>query len=327
MAADIHKPGGGGDTTTVAPEPGNAKTPLDDVMIAMDVVDTLRHDQLIVERELNEEERKAKLIERLREIYRGQGIEVPDEILEEGVKALAEDRFVYKAPPDTIETRLARLYVSRGGWGRFALGALGGILVIWIGWYGLYELPRQRLADSQRIELQETLPATFKQLEEQIAAETAGAAAPATAATVRRGLAAARTGNLAEARAARKDLEDQLAALKAEYEVRIISRKGELSGLWRIPKLNPNARNYYLVVEAIGADGKVLPRTVLSEETGKRETVKKWAVRVPRDVLERVRADKQADGIIDAPVVAVKRRGQVEPDWRIPLSGGEITQW
>jgi len=327
MTADSDKSGGGGDTTTVAPEPGNAKTPLDDVMIAMDVVDTLRHDQLIVERELNEEERKAKLIERLREIYQGQGIEVPDKILEEGVKALAEDRFVYKAPSDTVETKLARLYVSRSGWGRFALGALGGILAIWIGWYGLYELPRQRLADAQRIELQETLPATFKQLEEQIAAETAGSASPATAATVRRGLAAARTNNLAEARAARKDLEDQLATLKAEYEVRIISRKGELSGLWRIPKLNPNARNYYLVVEAIGAEGKVIPRTVLNEETGKRETVTKWAVRVPRDVLERVRADKQADGIIDAPVVAVKKRGQVEPDWQIPLSGGEITQW
>ena len=46
---------------------GAAQPPLDDVMLAMDVVDTLRHDQLIVERELNEEERRAKLIERLRE--------------------------------------------------------------------------------------------------------------------------------------------------------------------------------------------------------------------------------------------------------------------
>ena len=55
-----------------------SRTPLDNVMIAMDVVDTLRHDQLIVERELNEDVRKAKLIERLREIYRGQGIDVPD---------------------------------------------------------------------------------------------------------------------------------------------------------------------------------------------------------------------------------------------------------
>ena len=37
--------------------------------------------------------------------------------------------------------------------------------------------------------------------------------------------------------------------------------------------------------------------------------------------------DKRADGIIDSPVVAVKRRGRKEPDWSIPLSGGEITRW
>ena len=62
-------------------------------MIAMDVVDTLRHDRLIVDRELNDAGRHDDLIKRLREIYKGQGIEVPDHILEEGVKALKEDRF------------------------------------------------------------------------------------------------------------------------------------------------------------------------------------------------------------------------------------------
>jgi hypothetical protein len=331
MAAQESKPEDGGGVSQQPPPPSSAaadgSAPLDDVMIAMDVVDTLRHDQLIVERELNEEERRAKLIERLREIYHGQGIEVPDRILEEGVKALEEDRFVYKPPADTIQTRLARLYVSRGSWGRYALGALGGVLAIWIGWYALYEVPRQRAVAARQVELTQTLPDAIAKLEEQIKAETGGDAPPATAATARRGLAAARTANLAEARAARIALEEELANLKSAYEVRIVSRKGELSGLWRIPKLNPNARNYYLVVEAVGADGKVIPKTVLNEETGERETVRKWAVRVPRDVLERVRADKEADGIIDSPVVAVKRRGRVEPDWSIPLSGGEITRW
>ena len=57
--------------------------PLDDVMIAMDIVDVLRHDERLVERELNDDKRRAKLIERLHNLYKGQGIEVPDEILEE----------------------------------------------------------------------------------------------------------------------------------------------------------------------------------------------------------------------------------------------------
>ncbi|MFV0295026.1 MAG: DUF6384 family protein, partial [Hyphomicrobiaceae bacterium] len=37
--------------------------PLDDVMIAMDVVDTLRQDKRIVERELDDDARRTALIE------------------------------------------------------------------------------------------------------------------------------------------------------------------------------------------------------------------------------------------------------------------------
>jgi hypothetical protein len=59
----------------------------------MDVVDTLRHDQRLVERELSADASDEALIKRLREVYKGQGIEVPDRVLEEGVKALKEKRF------------------------------------------------------------------------------------------------------------------------------------------------------------------------------------------------------------------------------------------
>ncbi|OYW82927.1 MAG: hypothetical protein B7Z22_13340, partial [Hyphomonas sp. 32-62-5] len=89
---------------------------LDDVMLAMDVVDTLRHRTRIVDMELNEEAREEQLIARLKEIYGAQGIEVPDRILKDGVKALAEQRFVYKPPADTFSVKLAKMYVSRKKW-------------------------------------------------------------------------------------------------------------------------------------------------------------------------------------------------------------------
>lgn len=89
---------------------------LDDVMLAMDVVDTLRHRVRIVDQELNEDAREEQLIARLKEIYGAQGIEVPDKILKDGVKALAEQRFVYKPPADTVSVKLAKLYVSRKKW-------------------------------------------------------------------------------------------------------------------------------------------------------------------------------------------------------------------
>ncbi len=311
----------------VTPSSNAAYAPLDDVMIAMDVVDTLRGDAYIVERELNADERKAKLIERLRDIYRSQGIEVPDRILEEGVSALEEDRFVYKPPADTFETRLARLYVTRFGWGRYVIGATVGLLALFIAWYAFYEGPRQSGIAARQIELTQTIPERIKHLQTQISAEMTSGTASDVEATVRRGLAAASAGNLTEARAARGELETLLTNLRSAYEVRIVSRRGEVSGLWRVPKTNRQGRNYYLVVEAVGPDGKILPQTILNEENGQREKVQKWAVRVPADVLERVRADKQADGIIDQPVVAVKARGRIEPDWRIQRAGGEITQW
>ena len=73
----------------------DSKRPLDDVMLAMDVVDTLRHRSQMVERELSQDGRDDALKERLRKIYASQGIDVPDHVIAEGVRALKEDRFVY----------------------------------------------------------------------------------------------------------------------------------------------------------------------------------------------------------------------------------------
>ena len=92
--------------------------PLDELMLAMDVVDTLRHRELVVARELSEEDRERELMQRLREIYTGQGIEVSDEILAQGVRALREDRFVYSGPEPGFARSLALLYDHRGRWGK-----------------------------------------------------------------------------------------------------------------------------------------------------------------------------------------------------------------
>ena len=84
--------------------PGRATAaPLDDVMLAMDVVDNLRHADQLVERELRTEERDRQLKERLRKLYAAQGIDVPEHILDEGVAALHEDRFVYR--PESVRRR------------------------------------------------------------------------------------------------------------------------------------------------------------------------------------------------------------------------------
>ena len=302
--------------------------PLDDVMLSMDVVDTLRQNERIVERELNDATRRAELIERLRQIYRGQGIEVPDHILEQGVKALEERRFVYEPPKPGPMVWLATVYVTRREWGRWLGGGLAVFLAIWLGWQAVYVWPQARKAEQTRIELNETLPDRLNTAYETVDAETGDATILARATQLRdAGLAAVKAQQLEPARKAAQDLSALLNELRLAFEVKIVSRSGELSGLWRIPRVNPDSRNYYLVVEALDADGDALEREILNEETGKRERVTKWAVRVAKSVFDRVQDDKLDDGIIQNAVIGRKRRGELEIDWRVDIRGGALTQW
>lgn len=309
--------------TAVAPAAPAAERPpaqLDDIMLAMDVVDTLRHDQKVTDRELAEADREDDLIERLRQIYKNQGIAVPDEILRQGVKALREERFVYKPPHESFSIRLARLYVTRSRWGKWALGAVAAVAI------GLGTLAWQ--GHAARVELSQTIPAAIERLSADINRDaTIDAVRQRVASIATDGRTAARDGKAAAARAAVTDLEQLRDAVRTEYDVRIVSRPGESTGVWRRPRRNPNAMNYYLIVEAIGRDGRAMARPITSEEDGNTQTVTKWGVRVPESLYRQVEADKRDDGIVQNNILGRKPRGQIDPVWREPLPGGAITTW
>ncbi|MCA0319111.1 MAG: DUF6384 family protein [Proteobacteria bacterium] len=303
-----------------APAAEKPPAQLDDIMLAMDVVDTLRHDQKITERELAEGDREEDLIERLRTIYRNQGIAVPDEILRQGVKALREERFVYKPPADSFSMKLARLYVTRGRWGKWALAAVAAVGI------GIGTLSYQGYA--ARTELTQTIPAAIERIAADINRDaTVDAVRQRVAALVTDGQTAARDGKAEAARAAVADLERLRDDVRSEYDVRIVSRPGESTGVWRRPRRNPNAMNYYLIVEAIGRDGRALSRAITSEEDSATRVVTKWGIRVPESLYRQVEADKRDDGIVQNNILGRKARGQLEPTWREALPGGAITSW
>jgi len=131
----------------------------------------------------------------------------------------------------------------------------------------------------------------------------------------------------AGAKKAISDLEDLRADLRREYVLRIMSRPGEPSGVWRIPARNPQARNYYIVVEPVAPDGRILSLPVTSEETGQTQTVSKWAVRVSEDVFNQVRRDKNDDGIVQRNRLGEKRRGSLDVDYLMPVLGRAILTW
>lgn len=472
---------------------------LDRVMLAMDVVDTLRHQHELVERELDDDRRQHQLIERVQAIYESQGIEVSQEVVAEGVRALREDRFVYSPPRRSFSVRLAEVYVERGKWALRAAIALLLVVAAWATWavpmhfhrQGLIEkfeqavarlgsgvtqladrgqrtetaLGRSRAAASSPAESRlltdaegaladgigqtdalatalRSLPAAEDYIEERTrwdiaidsygdAVSTAGetfttargllervdqlralaqrlgaaqqriesvelsaSAAAAAKAGITSTVSALESGDVSAAEAALYSLDqvidgamqarqqeaetraqfaslstaldgvdvDERAAselktqkavigaamtagdweragalvgklrsfveiVEQSYQLRIVSRPGDRSGVWRHPKGDRSQRNYYIIVEAVDRDGKSLSLSITSEEDQRTRRVERFGVRVPKSVYEQVKADKLDNGIIDHVAFGSKRRGSREPSYLFPVAGGHITRW
>jgi hypothetical protein len=105
-------------------------------------------------------------------------------------------------------------------------------------------------------------------------------------------------------------------------------------GKWRFRKNDPSIRSYYVIVEAVDPRGVRLTRRIENEEDGKASTVKQWGERVPFEVYERVRKDKQDNGRIDQDVFGRKARGRLAVDVELRTDAGEllprsgqITRW
>ena len=311
--------------TALAPSKPQA---LDDVMIAMDVVDTLRHREDLVRRELNEEGRESELIARLRQIYKDQGIDVPDHVLAEGVKALKDSRFVYTPPPAGWKRRLLTLWVKRDTYGKRAGIALAGLIATFGGYHVLVSRPAQLVEQRARVEVSETLPKQLRQAHAEVLAVANDEAAKQKAAVLLAdGERAIRAGDRAAMAKVSADLTALRDELTREYTVTIVSRPGESSGVWRRPPKGSQARNYYLIVEALAPDGHKLSLPVRDEELGTLTTVSKFGVRVPEATFEAVLRDKRDDGIIQKNRFGVKRRGTLAVDYQMPFDGGFITRW
>ena len=113
-----------------APEKDDAK--LSELMLAMDVVDTLRHQEALVQSELERTDRESMLIERLREVYRGQGIAVSDEVLQEGVRAVGQRRFAYNTVDRGVPRQLALIWVHRHLLASRLAAGLVALVLLWL---------------------------------------------------------------------------------------------------------------------------------------------------------------------------------------------------
>lgn len=294
----------------------NSRQPLDEIMMAMDVVDTLRRRERLVEKEISDVDRRAQLKDRLREIYEAQGIDVPDRILEEGVAALVEDRFVFDPPHNSFAVRMAELYVARSKWGKWVLPGLALVIVLIAVNYFTVTRPNSQIDGD--------LSAVYEDVRDIATSQNALSAAQTL---LQDGRAALNREEPDAAREALTSLETLRAQLNLQYSVQIMNQPGQRSGVWRIPDVNSDAHNYYLIVQAIDRSGNVVEVPIQNEETGATNTVRAWGLRVDESTFEAVAEDKLDDGIIQNNVVGEKERGVLMPEYTVPTSGGTITAW
>jgi hypothetical protein len=293
---------------------------LDELMLAMDVVDTLRHQELMLAREVEADDREQRLIERLREIYTAQGITVTDDVLKRGVRALQEERFAYKGATPGFARSLAMLYVTRARWGKWVTAAVAIVVVGVLGFQLGIRGPEQRALAALPVDLQSAY--------QTVVADTQDATALANAQQLYGdGESALAQHDYAAARGSVGALQALDARLREQYELKIVSRPGERSGVWRVPDDNSRARNYYLIVEAIAPNGRPLTMPIRSEEDGKVKQVSTWGLRVDEATFNQVAADKRDDGIIEHDVVGKKQRGRLEPEYSVATTGAAITKW
>lgn len=137
---------------------------------------------------------------------------------------------------------------------------------------------------------------------------------------------------LDELRAAEGRLRELGARLEEQYVVRVVSRPGEDTGVER--RNAGRTSGLYLIVEAVGTDGRKLSRLVRDGEDGAQRSVTRWGEQVPEAVWNRIAADKQADGVVDEAEFARKERGRHDETMVMkdgagaPLRRGrQITRW
>ena len=305
-------------TTGSAPTAPAAGKNWDQIMLAMDVVDTLRHREAEIDRIVDQQTDDVALLERVKRIYEAQGIEVPARVIRDAVAALKEDRFIYQPPSAGFRRRLATWYVTRRRWGKkaaigaAAAAAIGGGVLGYDGYQNI-----------QQSGLHSHFEAVAEQAATHARTEPAKAAVAAATETARGALI---TGG-DSATLVIDQLEQLGQRIAVGYKLRIVSERDERSAVYRHPPGRPDIRNYYLIVDALNASNKPVKVLVTSEEDNAARLTSRFGVRVSAAAYERVKADKSDDGIIQDNIIGNKPRGALSPEYLIDSDGSAIFKW
>lgn len=113
------------------------KVALADQVAAMDIIDDLRHRKMRVQEHLDLTQRREHVARRIRGFYQAKGIDVDEDLVNEGVRIFFDRRLTFEAAPiGRVQGRLAQIYVRRHLWmGRILIisATIAGLAAAWYG--------------------------------------------------------------------------------------------------------------------------------------------------------------------------------------------------
>lgn len=134
-------------------------------------------------------------------------------------------------------------------------------------------------------------------------------------------------GTLPEATASMDRFRDLKNLVAMPVTMKIVSRAGARSGVWRHPNGHASARTYYLIVDAVGPAKHPVKLPIESVETGKTAWVSTFGLQVPSKVYAQYRDEKKKTGAIANTKIGTKPANQLDLEFSIPTANGYITEW
>lgn len=319
--------------------PGGERLTLVEMSRIMDVASELRKEQALVEQQLNIDEIKVKLRERLLEAAKVSGDPISEAEVDAAVEQYYDRLHEFRDPPASFSKFLAHCWVLRKYITAAVVALAGGAAIIWgllvagvlPGEARTRHLTEQMQADFDRqlIESEQVAEAIERISIEPAATEEAKRLA-ATAAAARK------EGDGKKLVAVTKELRALQAELEQQYALQIVNAPGEQSAterLWTDDK-GTRTSGYFVFVDAVDEQGNPVKLPIRNRETDKTEVLSRWGEQVPKKVFDRLARDKQQDGVLDEQMFGEKPRGTRE--FKVELKGdddqpierrGQITSW
>lgn len=316
-----------------APTIPDANLSLNEMLQIMDVARAIKEEQLTVEQQFRIEETRAKIRERLIASAKVAGDNVTDAEVDTAIQLYFDNLHLYRDPPWGFNRLCAQLYVWRVR--VVSVLALSGTIAVgtWLAFFN----PAMPWSQASRATLairqaEQSARGVLEQLNGTAKDE---AARQAVDELTKEFHAVEALENIAAIQQSQQRMSELLATLNESYALQIVTGIGRDSAVTRQwNKGGTEALSFYVIVEARTRDGRILPQSAQDAETGAAKSVTQWGEQVPKEVYDRLKADKVADGVLNETRFGEKTRGSLAESVLLPgadgkplLRGMRITQW